>query len=70
MSIHQVFKCNECGAERKEANHWFIVTIFSNQICIYKWEKAPELIVESIDAQHLCGRACLSSTLNRWTEQP
>ncbi len=57
MGIESTVKCDllGCGAERKETNHWFIVTTNESGAQIYKWSSAP---VEAMrEGKCFCGVA-------------
>jgi len=62
------FKCNVCGIEKKETNHWFVITVSSSH--------GPMLIIETwctealdrtnSDVRHICGEACVNKTVSEW----
>ena len=64
MSIRTIYECNICGAERKEANHWFVaMEIDGEGISIRPWKYSPH--VDDEEAKHLCGQACVHSFVDR-----
>lgn len=63
------YKCDECPAIRKEANHWFKMTIIANAIIIQRWDM-PEL--EGIPRNpthdkrlHLCSESCAAKAMSK-----
>jgi hypothetical protein len=57
------YACDVCGAQRKEANHWFAVMIGEyRQVTIYLWGTAP---VDDAFVNHICGIECLNKFVNK-----
>ena len=59
MSVTKKYSCDVCGAERKEANHWFLVyapldTTKSIFITAFSFANA-----EREEAINICGESCL-----------
>ncbi|MGH9643427.1 MAG: hypothetical protein ACRD3Q_13510 [Terriglobales bacterium] len=64
------FICDECGAERKEVNHWFAIQLTHGSergqmnpgIEIVRWGCArPE-----VRQFHFCGQACVHAAVDRF----
>jgi hypothetical protein len=59
----QVFTCDECGAERKEANHWFVAVPYSGGgFSLSAWP--VNCMVDG--CSHLCGQACVHTFTDRY----
>jgi hypothetical protein len=69
-----IYKCDYCGVERKEANHWFvgIVLVCADpainrpMLKLYFW---PEY-ADQIGAKHLCGQACVHKFVDEYLSEP
>lgn len=69
MAKKEVFTCDVCGEERKEANHWFVslrVTACAAsivpQITFYRWPNLADLS----GTKHLCGQVCAHKLLDEF----
>lgn len=58
--------CDECGAEKREANHWFQARLFTHtagvSVVFEKWFETGQP-TERVD---LCGAECAAKVLQRW----
>jgi hypothetical protein len=76
--LKQAVVCNQCGTERKEANHWYhwYVLVEYKKACIslMPLESYPNLrgiVIFSFDdgtasiddAEHICGESCLQKRM-------
>lgn len=66
-----VYKCDVCGVERKEANHWFLLWIDGHGIIadgflIKTWNKNE---ANRDDVRHVCGQEHLNVLISRWIEE-
>jgi hypothetical protein len=69
MSKAVTVKCDVCGTERAEANHWFLVWVQSvdhppvPEFCVREWDDeradAPEVL-------HVCGQEHVAVLQSRW----
>jgi hypothetical protein len=59
MALKAIYRC-ECGAERKETNHWFAaVPNHMGSVTFYLWERARALeLLDMPGTVHLCGQRC------------
>lgn len=57
MAQIKTWRCDVCGAEKRSANHWYMVDTTTKTMVIAKWdsETAPDMEF------HLCGEGCLSA---------
>ena len=56
------YKCDGCGAERKETNHWYTAYKTSKTFgtVLSTWEEAKAgAILDFPGVRHLCGRNCV-----------
>ena len=70
MAKREVYICDECGAERKEANHWFVVG------CDQLPEGRSNLRISQFTDPHneqwpydLCGQSCVIAAVNRFMSE-
>jgi hypothetical protein len=64
--ITKGFKCDVCGVERKEANHWFVFWFdkIKNTVEIAAWGENANYQ----GFQHVCGQEHLNVLVSRWIE--
>ena len=55
--IVKAYKCEGCGADRKETNHWFCIRQTPKTVVLCKWEDAGRNL-NSSKTKHFCGRNC------------
>lgn len=65
MALSVTYKCDVCGVERGEANHWILARVAGGCISFTRWAQlaAPEA------EKHLCGHACAQALLGRHLEE-
>jgi hypothetical protein len=63
----QVYVCDVCGAERKEANHWFVLgpPADCNPDAIFIISKWPHN-VDMGWAKHVCGQVCAHKMIDEF----
>lgn len=63
MSVKTIILCDECGAERKEVNHWFSAITVSGK----RWAFIPlGDVTPDISIRHdLCGQKCATDAFQR-----
>jgi len=59
MKMFQVI-CDECGATKKETNHWWKVYV-TRDACL-----AISPYSEVVVGKDVCGQACASKAVSRW----
>jgi hypothetical protein len=60
--IQHVITCDMCGAQKREANHWFLVREESGELRISGWNFPHTL---SPETRHLCGETCVHKLISR-----
>jgi len=67
MTLKNTYACSECGAERRQANHWFVYRRSELGLDFHKWEwMARENMLEDQDLGHLCGQGCAHKVLDKF----
>jgi hypothetical protein len=61
MAKVEKYICNICGAERKEANHWFVAQLGEDFLRLMHWPEAPESF-----HLHMCGQVCAHKLLDQF----
>ena len=61
-----VYKCDVCGVERKEANHWFLFGYKHGDLTIGDWDFEE---AEHLGIKHVCGQEHLNVLISRWIEE-
>lgn len=59
--LKALYTCDQCGAEKKETNHWFAVRVFTRTVKILPFEEAIQ------GDKHACGDRCLLALVSRHT---
>jgi hypothetical protein len=59
--IRHTISCDLCGAQKREANHWFIAYQESGELHVSNWA-SPHLFRPG--TKHLCGENCLHKLLS------
>jgi hypothetical protein len=68
--LKKIYVCGCCGAERKEANHWFILQRTRVGFALHTWAWAQrEGQLDEDDVEHLCGQECAHKMLGRFMEE-
>lgn len=55
------FKCDQCGRQKEESNHWFVFSADQDALHIYRFNTNSML---SPGVKHICGEACLAKTMS------
>lgn len=66
--------CDECGVEKKETNHWYLVLddfgkdknlslLGCPGIAIVPWNDG---LAKSLGLKHICGQNCATAIFSRW----
>lgn len=68
MSVKPTYHCDICGAERKEANHWFLVEEIPNGcLMLIPWDiPQSEGFRDQTQFKHVCGETCAHSIVDAW----
>jgi hypothetical protein len=61
--IQQVIACDICGAQKREANHWFVACEESGELRISGWNS---LHLQSPATKHLCGETCAHKLISQF----
>ncbi len=65
--LKKILTCDECGAERRDANHWFVYERTKVGLHFHTWEwAAKEWTLEAEHVGHLCGQQCGHKLLDRF----
>ena len=67
MSAKTVYQCDgpNCSEQRKETNHWFVMTTIPGAVGIYEFEKNAAMPKDE-PRLHLCGQACVQKKVEQW----
>lgn len=65
MPIIKQFKCDGCGAEKKEANHWFALYLSCGSLRLERLEEALRTGLRE-DMEILCGHQCVTRKVSEW----
>jgi len=74
MAIQEVATCDECGATKREVNHWWIGYTFAHGgwfICSWaqRWFQHYVGGQAPTTETHLCGSGCVSKWTNKQLER-
>ncbi len=63
--IDTIYRCEICGEESQNPNHWLVIRCNSEQLTVYKWTKEA---ADTPGARHYCGEAHAQVYISRWLE--
>lgn len=69
MIVAMPYRCDGCGAAKREANHWWLVSLCQRSflggrfLCL-PWDDDEAALPDKF---HLCGLACLHKMLDEWS---
>lgn len=67
MAKIEAFACDECGAQKKEANHWWLmVRHYGHQnesLALIPWDNQT---AGEKSWRHLCGEACVQKAVSKF----
>jgi len=61
--IQQVIRCDICGSQKRQTNHWFIAREESGELRISGWNS---LYLQSPETKHLCGETCAHRLISQF----
>ena len=61
--IRQAISCDICGSEKRQTNHWFVVTEHAGELRVSGWGSRNRL---RTDTKHLCGQTCLHKLVDEF----
>ena len=69
MAIIRQYKCDGCGAEKREANHWWAMVVAGGELRLTTLERFESAFMARQDpwkyaAIILCGQSCVSKTVS------
>jgi hypothetical protein len=64
--IRLAISCDICGAEKKQANHWFVAYELAGELRISGWKSRH---CKRAGSRHLCGQACLHKLVDEFMAQ-
>jgi hypothetical protein len=70
MTELRIYRCDVCGIEKKESNHWWRVRA-GNALHIYHWNYFGEGgDDDSVPTKHICGSECLHKIVQNFIDVP
>ena len=70
MSIEKRYTCRQCGAVRREANHWFVMGMHSKLVTLLTWDDAVKW--QRLDLPWMfpfCGQGCVQKAIEIWMDK-
>ena len=61
------YKCDVCGTEKTETNHWFATTRAGTRLILTSLEDARNM--EASTVTHLCGETCALKQVSLYLEK-
>ncbi len=61
--IRQAISCDICGAEKKQAKHWFVAYEHAGELRVSGWNANGRA---RAGAKHLCGQTCLHKLVDEF----
>ena len=61
MAQMTTYACDRCGAEKREANHWFVLRRLGLVLLVTRWKDREATSHDCDSERHLCGERCLAA---------
>jgi len=61
--IQQAISCDVCGAQKRQANHWFIAYKHAGELRVSSWNS---LHLMCPGTKHLCGETCVHKLIGEF----
>jgi len=65
MTTVKVYRCEICGIESQNLNHWFVIQCSDRNLTVFKWDSAA---ASEAGALHFCGERHAEIYVSRWFE--
>ena len=63
MKVKMPYRCDYCGQEKGETNHWWLRTVLGTQFVLAPWS---DQLADSPSIEHICSESCASKALSQW----
>lgn len=64
MAKLDTFRCDECGIQKQETNHWWLIQPCGDgTLALSPWKEHQTSLP---NVAHLCGQSCVHAALDRW----
>jgi len=64
MRIAAPYKCDYCGEQKRETNHWWLRNLLvKDAFLLDTW---TDLKAATDDYEHICSEACATKALSKW----
>lgn len=62
MAEVKTYSCDECKTQKKDANHWWLISESNNResITIYQWKNPTN------NRKHFCSHECVVRHIQKW----
>jgi hypothetical protein len=64
MAIVTQYKCDGCGTEKKEANHWWVIAVEGGVLHLISLDRAGTRKWDGFEI--LCGQECVSKKVSEF----
>jgi len=69
MPRAMIYTCVECGIQKKESNHWFVLRKIITGFVIVSWAFAQERHwINDEESDYICGHACAHKQLDQFLQ--
>jgi hypothetical protein len=72
MAIFEGIRCDICGKQKGEVNHWYVLVVNEKQsiFSIFTWAEAEECkILDASNIKHSCGEGCTTRAFTTWSAE-
>lgn len=66
MAKVESYKCDVCGKQKGDVNHWFVVVSATSFLAIRPWPKEPNDAMTFDGTAHLCGAECVQKMVSQF----
>lgn len=66
MAYIESYTCDQCGTQKKDTNHWWVMSIGLGNAHLMLWDQTNEDFLNGNTALHLCGEACVQKKVSEF----
>jgi hypothetical protein len=67
MAEQRIYTCDECGAVKRDVNHWFKIVSTSDSLRLVSWNfELGGYEQDHLRVKHICGDACVTKAVAKF----
>ena len=65
MKLPTPYKCDYCGKQKGDANHWWLSFLGDGMMYLRPWHNVT---ADDPGVEHICGQECATKAMAKWME--